>query len=255
MICPRCKSEIPDDSKYCSICDKKIKIKKNLFKSKETADSSFEKVEDNLSLKKKLKFLLAVIITVVVVLIILLIVLKVNNVSGINTAKDLSKYINKPILTARNETDIHLLEESKYNGVNSLAQFDYLVESEKNIKIDGVKYPHWAVYIVLNDNDQIAKVQYTDYKKLKKHHKGVKLNEEIDLSKFSKGDKYKKVSAEIDIEPFSVVYADGITTYIYKYYFINSHKDEQGMSLAVVYNKKNQYQYSTSQRISEIWAS
>ncbi|NLZ46546.1 MAG: zinc ribbon domain-containing protein [Clostridiales bacterium] len=256
MICPKCKCEIPDDSKFCSFCDKKIKGKKVFFRKTKKVVASDKKTEanENLTFSKKIKFFGALLLTLLIVFLIIYMVLKLNEVSGTKSAKELSEYINEPILTARNEIDIHLLEESNFDGVNCSVKFDYMVESEKDIKIDGVKYPQWAVFIVLNDNDEIAKVQYTNYKILKKHHKGIKVDEEINLNKFSKGNKFKKISNEIDIEPFSIVYENGYVKHIYKYYFVNSHKDEQAMILSVISNEKNEFQSSVTERVYEVWS-
>lgn len=257
MICPRCKCEISDDSKTCEICGKKIAKGKRFFgkskKSKTKVNPMLEKEPKKISAESKIKLIAAVLATVAVVIVILVIIVKVNNETGINTAKEIAEYINEPILTARNETDIYLSDESAFDGVNNLAKFHYVVESEKHVEVDGVKYPKWAVLVHLNDNDEIANITYVDFTVLKKNHKGCKTDGEITLDEVKTGDKYRKTVDKIDAEPFAVVFDGTNTTYVYKYYFINEYKDEQAMTLSVVFNKNNDYAYSTSQRLSESW--
>ena len=259
MICPRCKCEIADDSKICEFCGKKIRKKKlSLFaknkidknKALDFADSS---AKSSTSPAVAVKFAAGLVVCAVLVVSIILIIVTLTKDDGLNYAKDLSEYINQPILTARNETDIYIADESAYDSVNNLISFDYIVECEKDVEADGMTFPKWAVVIRLNDNDEIANVTYIDFTIMKKSYKGEKTKEEIILDKFAVGDKLRKVNAEIGIDPFTVSFNGIRVTYNYYYYFENNHKDEQAMSLSVTATEDDLYDYSTSQRVYQPW--
>lgn len=260
MKCPNCKCEIADDAVVCEFCGKEFeKKKRKKFERKakpkperpaepaEAEDITAGRSQDVAASDKRFRLIIAAVITLVLVAVIIIIILMISDVSGLKNAKELAEYINKPILTARNKTDIYLSDESSYNGLNTLTKFDWVAESDKDVEVDGVKYPSWAVLIDLNDQDKIAAVTYADFSVLKKNRKGVKTDEEIDLGKIPTGEKFRKVKDQIDIDPFAIVYGDSTETYIYRYYFINNYDDEQAMALSVVFDSDNNYMFSTSQ--------
>ena len=252
MTCPRCKSDIPDNTEKCEICGKKIKKCKALSKFKDKKKPRSEK--KTISRQTKLKILTAAIVTLALVIVIVFIINKVDNNTGINLSEDIKEYIDSPVKTAINETDAYFADESDFDAVNFLTDFDYVIEDDKDVQIDGVSYPVWAIFVSVNDDDEITSVTYTDFKVLKKNDKGIKTDKEINLDKFTSGEKYRKLANEIDINPFSITYENSKVIYTYKYYFENDFHDEQAMSLEVVYSVDDMtYVYSTSQREVEDW--
>lgn len=252
MTCPRCKSNIPENSTVCEVCNKKIK-KKNLF-SKKKKDMQNEKKQINSKLKEKLKILVPVAIAVVALIVIILIIVKtIGDNTGLNLSDELSEFIGDPLKVAINETDEYFADESKFESANFIFEYNYIIEDDDSVQIDGVKYPNWAIYIVTNENDEISQIKYVDFRALKKNSKGYKTDDEINLDKFVLGDKFRTVNKTIGIEPFSITYNSGTIVYDYRYYFDNDFDDEQGMTLSVTLDNDEGYIYSTSQRDIPNW--
>lgn len=244
MNCPRCKCEIANDSKVCEVCGKKLQ-KTNIFSSKEKKNKN---TDSKIKKETKLKIFGAVAVTALIIGLIITIIVMVDDNTGLNFTDDLKEYVGEPVKTAINETDVYFADESAFDAVNFITEFDYIVEDDKDVVIDGVKYPEWAIFISANDKDVITRVKYVDFRILKKNPKGVKVDSEINLDKFTMGDKYKKVAKAIDCDVFAIDYNGPSVTYEYRYYYKNDFKDEQGMTLKVVCDLEGGYTYSTSQR-------
>lgn len=250
MTCPRCKCDIPNDSTVCEVCGKKLK-KKKLFSKKSDKKTSTSKTE--IPKETKIKIAIAVSAFAVLIALIIAIVVAIDDNTGVNLADDLKEYLDEPVKTAINESDEYFADESVFDAVNFLTEFDYVIEDDKDVEIDGVNYPRWAIFIVADEEDVIKSVRYVDFRVLKKNEKGIKLDGEVNLNKFKMGEKYRKISKEIDCDVFSITYEGGSVTYDYRYYFINDSKDEQGMSLSVVFDQDGGYIYSTTQRNTQDW--
>lgn len=235
---------MPDTATVCSCCGAKIKQKNK--KVKEPKHIAANSAEKKAALMKKLKIggIAAGGALLVFVIIILLVIILTDN--GLKTAEALADYIGDGIFDARNDSNIKLEEESEFNAVNNAMKFDYLVESEKDVEVDGINFPKWCITICLNDDDEIVTVTHTDFTVCKKNHKGKKAKKEITLSNIVAGDAYKKIKKEIDLDVYSIKYENAIITYTYKYYFIDDSGDEQAVRLAVTYNNDLEYQYHTS---------
>lgn len=247
MICPRCKSNIPDNSVRCEVCDKKIK------KTKTSKNSALKEKAKAIPKETKIKLLISVIVTVAIIVLILLVIKKVGDNTGKNLSESLSEYIGEPVKVAINETDEYFADDSNYSALNSITPFNYIIEAKKSVSVDGVNYPKWAIFIFTNDSDVIEQIKYVDFNALKGNTKGYETKREINLDKFAIGDKFRVVNKEIDIEPFMITYRSGTIIYDYRYYFKNDSKDEQGMTLSVALDEDNGYVYSTSQPIIPDW--
>ena len=73
----------------------------------------------------------------------------------------LSEYIGEDILDAVNESDIKIADESKFTAVNNAMKFDYIVEAEDSVKVDGINFPEWVVTVCLNEENEIVTVTET----------------------------------------------------------------------------------------------
>lgn len=247
MTCPRCKSEIPDNSVRCEVCDKKIR------KNKKHKNCHSKKEKKPIPKEVKIKFLIGAIATLLIIFVVIIIAKRVDNNTGLNVAEELKEYIDSPIKVAINETDEYFADESQFDAVNFLCEFDYVIESEKAVEIDGVNYPKWAVFVFSSDDDVIKEIKYVDFKVLKSNPKGVKTDKEINLDKFVIGDRFKTVNKEIKIDPFAISYTSTTVSYDYRYYYENEYDDQQGMTLSVVLDNDLEYIYSTTQRQVPDW--
>lgn len=247
MTCPRCKCEIPNGSKVCEVCGKKLQ-KKKLFSSFREKKKDSKSVDSAVKKDTKLKIILAAVVTVAIIAVIVLIIVLIDDNSGLNLSDDLKEFVGEPVKTAINETDVYFADESAFEAANFITEFDYIVEDDKSVEIDNVKYPKWAIFISADEKDTIKSIRYVDFSVLKNNSKGEKVDSEINLDKFTIGDKFKKVSKVIDCDAFSITYEGGSVKYEYRYYFKNDVKDEQGMTLEVVCDLEGGYIYSTTQR-------
>ncbi len=242
MVCKKCKEVLPDDAKVCSCCGTAIKQKKQ----KEPKQKKEKTPIDKTALLSKIK--LVGVIAVLAVILIMVIVLIINIIvdDGTDTAEVLSEYIGEDILDAVNESDIKIADESKFTAVNNAMKFDYIVEAEDSVKVDGINFPEWVVTVCLNEENEIVTVTHTDFTVCKKNHKGQEADGEINLDNVKTNQKYKKVIKEIDLDPYSITYENAFITYTYKYYYEDEAENEQAVRLTVTYNKNMEYQYYNS---------
>lgn len=239
MVCKKCKEVLPDDAKVCTCCGSAIKQKK-------PKQPKEKKQIDKAGLISKLKIVGVVAGFVAVIVLIITLIVTALSGEGIKTAEELSEYIGESMFDALNESNIKVADESKYTAVNNAMKFDYLIESEDSVKVDGVNFPEWVVTICLNEDEEIVTVTHTDFTVCKKNHKGQEADSEINLDNVKKNLKYKKVLDEIDLDPYSVTYENAFVTYTYKYYYEDEAENEQAVRLTVTYNKDMEYQYYNS---------
>ena len=244
MVCKKCKEVLPDDAEVCTCCGAKIKHKKPKEKKKSSDDGKIQRMKGSLSAKIKIIATLAVAAVAVVIVIALIISLVSDD--GKKTAEVLSEYIGQSFIDARNDSDIKVFYESKFSAVNNAMKFNYLVEDDDSVKVDGIKFPEWVVTVCLNDSDEIVTVTYTDFTTCKKNHKGQKADKVINLDNVMKNEKYKNVEKEIDLDVYSITYENAFITYTYKYYYEDEAGNEQAVRLTVTYNVNMEYQYYSS---------
>lgn len=242
MVCKKCKEVLPDDATACTCCGYKIKQKK----PKKPKAPKEKKPIDKQSIISKLKLGGVIAGLVVVVVIIISLIISLFTGEGIKTAEELSEYIGESVFDAINESNLKVSDESKFSAVNNAVKFDYLIESEDSVKVDGINFPEWAVTICLNEDEEIVTVTYTDFTVCKKNHKGEEADGEINLDNVKKNQKFKKVFDEIDLDPYSITYENAFVTYTYKYYYEDEAENEQAVRLTVTYNKNMEYQYFNS---------
>lgn len=240
MVCKKCKEVLPDDATVCTCCGNKIKQKKDKSAPKE------KKPIDKAGLIAKIKLAGVILGLAIVIIAIITLVVALVNDNGKNTAETLSEYIGESMLDAINESNIKVADESKFSAVNNAMKFDYLVESEDSVKVDGINFPEWVITICLNEDEEIVTVTHTDFTVCEKNHKGKKADAEINLDNVKKNLKYKKVLDEIDLDPYSITYENAFVMYTYKYYYEDEAENEQAVRLTVTYNNDMEYQYYNS---------
>lgn len=245
MVCKKCKEVLPDDAEVCTCCGAKIKHKKPKEKKDRSAfDDDRQRTKGSLS--SKIKIIATLAVAAVAVAIVIALVVSLVSDDGKKTAEVLSEYIGQTMLDARNDSDIKVFDESKFSAVNNAMKFNYLVEDEDSVKVDGIKFPEWVVTVCLNDSDEIVTVTYTDFTTCKKNHKGQKSDKVINLDNVMKNEKYKNVEKEIDLDVYSITYENAFITYTYKYYYEDEAGNEQAVRLTVTYNVNMEYQYYSS---------
>lgn len=247
MVCKKCKEVLPDDAEVCTCCGAKIKHKKQ--KEKKNRLDAGDALKPKSSLSSKIKIVVTVALAAVAAAIVIALIVSLVSDDGKKTAEVLSEYIGQTMLEARNDSDIKVFDESKFSAVNNAMKFNYLVEDDDSVKVDGIKFPEWVVTVCLNDSDEIVTVTYTDFTTCKKNHKGQKADKVIDLDNVMKNEKYKNVEKEIDLDVYSIKYENAFITYTYKYYYEDEAGNEQAVRLTVTYNVNMEYQYYSSELV------
>ncbi|MGN0632853.1 MAG: hypothetical protein ACI4JW_03190 [Oscillospiraceae bacterium] len=262
MECPKCRKKISDDEYTCPFCSTKLKEapkKKrslNLFGGKKpkknrrqkNVNTGKEVVKQGFDMKFKL---LALGLCVILVIVIIAVVFgSLMTSEGEKYAEYAAEFIGNDIKKLESENEMHFSDESAFYGVNSAVAFDYIYESEDDIKAGGISYPEWAVFANTGKEGFITDVIYTDFTVVKKDMRGIKRKGLVDLDTFKKGDKQNSVLKSIDMRPYSISYSQsGIITYTYKYYFKRDNGDEQAVILRAAFNEKGKYQYYTTELI------
>ena len=271
MECPKCHKPVGDNDAVCKNCGLVLKedagkAKKTLFSPKKSSERKKEKAElsflkggtatrlaqsgeaaaDKGTLAFKLKLFGIALAAVALIVVIIVIIVNVMSNGGEKTAEKLSDYINKPVTTAEDKLDIHLKEESAFDGVNYAFAFDYIYESEDDVTVDEVKYPEWAITVNVDEDNDITSVTYSDIKLLEKNYKGVKMDSKISIDGFDEGDKLSKVLDELAIDPYSVTYSILGKTYIFKYYYHADNGDTWRVRLTAVFDSDDKLEYITS---------
>lgn len=273
MECPKCRKSVSDSDYDCPYCGTKIKSmpenpkrgKRVRVKAKSADDNKSKKRRSFFSDKKskaneisvpkqnrvgRFKLIAGMICAVIIVILLIVVISSVLSSKGEKYAEIASKYIGNDLSVLKGEEDMHFLDESEYFGVNSSVSFDYVMESDKKIKSDGVSYPSWAVFLNISDVGFITDVTYTDFSVIDGDMRGHKHDSPVSLDSFDKGEKQNKVLNFIDMSPYSITYSQsGITTYTYKYYFKRDNGDEQQVILRAAFDEDGTYEYYTSELI------
>ena len=74
---------------------------------------------------------------------------------GENTAESISEYIGIDVAKAQKKLDMHFKDESAFQGVNNALNFDYIIESDDSVNVDGINYPEWAALVTVDDEERI----------------------------------------------------------------------------------------------------
>lgn len=249
MFCPDCGASIDDNCESCYSCGKEFKHVSGqepaqpVAVPKQTSDKKKNKPDNKFSafFKKirKSKITWIIIISAVIILVTLLIAFFLRKPHPVDIADKLSQKLGSEIVTIERNAKVHVNTSSASTAINAPKDFDYIYESEKLIKVDGVKVPEWTITFYAVDND-ITRIYYRDYTQQKKYYKGKKLKKECNFSEIKDCSKLRDVEELIDLDPVSITYfVDGTKEYRYMYYFVNGEKDEVRKEYTIKVDGKN----------------
>ena len=248
MFCPECGKPIEDNLKICSECGKEIPATPSLDSAKRPTTTNMKrkkkvkkpsKFSQEMKKLKTKKAFWIFIIAIAIVLTTLIVAMIIKGPHPITTAEKLSEKLGKQIVELEKNAGIHVSATSESEAINSEMQFDYIYESEKIIKVDGVKVPEWIILFHANDN-KIDRIIYRDFSNQKKNYKGEKLKEQIDFEELEECTKLKEVEELLKLEPTSISYSEeGFKTYGYRYYYIDENKDEACESYIITVDEDN----------------
>ncbi|MDB8744099.1 zinc ribbon domain-containing protein [Ruminococcus bicirculans] len=252
MECPKCHKSVDDDDIFCPNCDTRLRPDKNTsimkrFKKQnkplnvEIVGEKKHKLSEN-----KLKLILITVAVVLLVVLVVLIVVNIISGKGENTAESISEYIGVDVANAQKKLDMHFKDESAFQGVNNALNFDYIIESDDSVNVDGINYPEWAALVTVDDEERIQTVKYSNFKVLKNNANGEKKSKAINLDKFEQGAKWSSLSDAIDLEYYGIVWSKDTKNYIYRYWYENDAGDDQPVVLNVTFDTDNKYLYYSS---------
>lgn len=182
-------------------------------------------------------------------MLVVLIVVNIISGKGENTAESISEYIGVDVAKAQKKLDMHFKDESAFQGVNNALNFDYIIESDDSVNVDGINYPEWAALVTVDDEERIQTVKYSNFKVLKNNANGEKKSKAINLDKFEQGAKWSGLSDAIDLEYYGIVWSKDTKNYIYRYWYENDAGDDQPVVLNVTFDTDNKYLYYSSMLI------
>lgn len=253
--CPKCRKPVGDNDIVCANCGVELRPGKKtaLARRMRRKDKPAIEMDSGIRAKRsgrlgdgKLKLGLFFIAFALLVTLIILIVVNVVGSEGENTAEDIAEYIGMDVGNAQKKLDMHFKDESAFQGVNNALKFNYIVESEDSVKLDGITYPEWAALITVDGKERIESVKYACFEALKDNTDGEEKSKAINLNKFEKGTKWGTVSDETDLDYYSISWTKDTKAYVYRYWYENDAGDRQPVVLSTVFDTDNKFLYYTS---------
>ncbi|MBQ7131510.1 MAG: zinc-ribbon domain-containing protein [Oscillospiraceae bacterium] len=214
MLCPECGEVLKDNAVVCKNCGAHI-----------DDEARANSVEEKPSFKSRL-VLLAVLAVAVIVAIVLIIALVSAN-KGQKTAQKLAKGIGEPLDDISEKIDYPLNKQSNYEFLHNLDSAQYVCTSDKEISIEGINAPEWAVFCYTSgEENDLGYVSLYDFTMLDDSFKGACEDSKIDISSVDEGMEYKDFEDIVDIKPYITTYTSGATVYQYRYYYEDVDKNE-----------------------------
>lgn len=263
MECPKCKKTVGENDAVCRNCGialkepkrKSFNVKRLINRKKTTLSSDLKTVDGKKGLVRqkvndnKLKLALFIVSVILIIVLVIVLISHISGEKGNKTALELREYTGKSLSAAEKNAGIHLKDSSSFRGVNTALKFDYVFESEDELRINDITYPEWTVTVLLDKNENIESVVYTDFTTVEDDIRGDKKDKDVNLDKFDKGAKYSTVTDEIDCDPYSITYMNENTSYLYKYYYITDNGDAQQVILTAVFDDENKFLYYSSELV------
>ena len=232
MTCPNCEAIVAEGERFCPNCGADMQLVSNTDEIKQPKKEK----SNNL-----IKLIPAVIIIIVVAAITLFIIKLVADGQGENTLEKFSENLGRSVAMAEKNTKLELKTTSEYSILKDINNYDYIYESEKSTKVEGINIPEWVIFISIDDNDKIKTVTYYDFKVLKKSWKGEKISEKFDTNLINFKMPLKEAKKIIPLKPLAITCSNNDETlYLYKYYFTDTEdKNEKAYYLTVGYDMDN----------------
>lgn len=237
MTCPHCDATVAEGVQYCPACGADISAIEEEIEGK-TPKKSAKKPSAG---RKKLNGAIAIIIIIAFTALVIFIAVKLSSDEGERIALDLSDKIGRSIALAEKNANVTLAPASQYPILKEIEKYDYIYESDKSVKVEGVHIPEWAIYVKTDGNDRITTVTYYNYKILENNWKGQKASGKIDSTTIEYGMSMREAEKALPLKPLAISRSyDDITHYRYKYYCIDEEsKNELAYYLDIAFDVDN----------------
>jgi hypothetical protein len=216
MICPKCGSEITEDTDFCGICGMRLadfdEPSQNDREAKnEQARSRIDHSSSRADKRKsrRQKFLSRVKLIIGIMAVIAVVVAAVIIISSLKKSEGERIFENVPlgrtVDIVDKDTGVTFDVSSGYPILPQIAPFGYVKESDGGVKVEGVHLPEWAVLLSKNAQNNIDKVSYYEFAVLKSSWKGQTLSEKLDTGVIKYGQKIRDVERAVGIAPYAMI--------------------------------------------------
>jgi hypothetical protein len=206
MVCPKCKTEITEDTDFCVICGAKltdaIPDESDAVEPRRPKKRELRKIlRHNLAKKLKIAGAAAALIAIAIVIIII--------VSSLRAAEGRKLFDSVPlgrnIEIVNSETGTTFYRNSVNKIMNEIGTFSYIYEAEEMITVDGIKLPEFAILLAADSSGKIYKVTFYDFTALGNSWKGERKSALPDTEAVEYGSKISDAQKILGLEPYAIV--------------------------------------------------
>jgi hypothetical protein len=234
MICPKCNSEITEDTDFCGICGAKLADfdEAELNIDNHAKSNRQIKQERRKALKKKLlsriKLAGGILAVIAVVIVAILIVSSLKRSEGERIFANVP--LGRSIEIVDKDTGVTFEVYSEYDVLSTINAYSYVCESDSSVTVEGISLPDWAVLLTKNSQNNISRVSYYEFAALRSSWKGSTAN--IEITDITYGQKISDVKKMLKMSPYAMIATldNNTTECIFRY----NAPDENGNSR--VYN-------------------
>ncbi|MDR0904127.1 MAG: zinc ribbon domain-containing protein [Ruminococcus sp.] len=222
MICPKCNSEITEDTDFCGICGAKLAdFDEADFLDNHSKSNRQIKQERRKALRKKLMSRIKLaggilaVIAVVVVAVLIISSLKRSEGERIFAGVPLGRNVE----IADKETGVSFEVYSEYEVLAKISAYSYICESDASVTVEGIALPEWAVLLTKNAQNNISRVSYYEFAALSSSWKGTKHDTKIAITDITYGQKLQDVNKMLKMSPYAMIATldNNTTECIYRY--------------------------------------
>jgi hypothetical protein len=206
MKCPKCKTEITEDTDFCVICG--AKLTDLTIEESETVEPRPRKKRElhklnRHNLKKKLKVAAVVAAGLAIAVLIIVVVSSLRTSEGRRIADNVP--LGRDIEMVNKDTGVVFLRNAGNAVLPEIGTFSYIYEAEDTITVDGIKLPDWCIMLSENSEGLIYKVTYYDFTMLRGSWKGQKSNNLPDTEAVEYGSKIAEAQKILGLRPYAIV--------------------------------------------------
>jgi hypothetical protein len=238
MICPKCGSEITEDTDFCGICGKRLAD----FDESETEREPRSEVSTaqrgkrrsrRQKLISRIKLILGIAAVIAVVVAAVVIISSLKKSEGERIFENVP--LGRTVDIADKDTGVTFDVSSEYPVLQQIEPFSYVSEAGGGVKVEGVHLPEWAVLLTKNAQNNISKVSYYEFAALKSSWKGQTINAKIDTGVIEYGQKIKDVQKTIGLTPYAMIATldNNTTECVFRYNATDENGDNRVYNLSV----------------------
>jgi hypothetical protein len=206
MVCPKCKTEITEDTDFCVICGAKLTDltpdESEIVEPRPRKKRELHKVSRH-NLIKKLKVAAVIAAGLLIAVVIIIVVSSLRTSEGRRIADNVP--LGRNIEIVNSDTGVTFTRYAGNTVLPEISVFSYIYEAEDTITVDGIKLPDWCIMLSENGSGLIYKVTYYDFAMLGKSWKGQKSGVLPDTEAVEYGSKIAEAQKILGLRPYAIV--------------------------------------------------